>query len=90
MASRKSAEPAPNKKQLVVYFDDGRVERVNPNRPRLQIAFEAEHDRAMDENYRDVCWICWHALGRQGSFDEWVDTVDEIQPIEVGRGKAPR
>lgn len=76
-------------KRLVIVYDDGRVERINPNRPKLLIAFEMEHGVQQPQTHAQIAWLAWHALGRPAdSIDAWLDTVEEIDADEVEMGKA--
>lgn len=89
--SELASKPASKRAILVAYFEDGRVQRLNPNRPRLLITFEMEHDgRSEPEGYEDLCWLLWHSMGRPGELDEFIDSIEEIDNEEEERGKAPR
>lgn len=87
------AESAPvlpeTKRSLIrVWFADGTFKIINPNRPRLLLVFELEFSRPAPDSARENLWIVWHALGRPGDFEDWIDTVDEFEWIQVERGKA--
>lgn len=86
MAPRKSE--APVRKVLVVTYDDGRTERVHPNRPALIVAMSREFGVNEPTNPEHVYWLCWHGLGRpSGDLDTWLDQVEDISPDDAP-GKA--
>ncbi len=84
-----AALPATKRRVVRVWFDDENSVTVNPNRPNLLLNFEAEHGKETPETVRENLWLLWHALGRPGeSLEAWIDTVDEVEWLEVERGKA--
>jgi hypothetical protein len=64
---------------MVVRFDDGQIERINPNRPKLLLLLEREFKVQQPETHEQVSWIAWQGLGRPGdSLEAWLDGVDDI------------
>lgn len=84
-----SALPVTRRKVVRVWYEDDSFVVVNPNRPRLLFNFEAEHHKEAPETVAENMWLIWHALARpEGSLEAWVETVAEIEWLEVERGKA--
>ncbi len=75
------------KRRVIVEFTDGRVEQFPPNNPRLLMAFEAEHGHTNPKGIQEVCWLAWHKLGRPGDLEGFIDSVEEIDLVEVEAGK---
>lgn len=92
MATRKPSTPAPSTARRVrVWFDDGTSSPVvNPNKPALLTAFEAEFGHETPDGARETMWHLWHALGRPGDFDLWFESVEDVEWIEMELGKAFR
>ena len=83
------AEPVTKRRVVRVWYEDDTSVIVNPNRPKLLFNFEAEHHKEAPETVAENMWLIWHALGRPAAgFDEWVETVAEVEWLEVERGKA--
>jgi hypothetical protein len=82
------AAPKKTRKLIRVEFDDASVATFNPNRPNLLIAFELEHGEQQPKTHTQLAWLAWHALGRDGKFETWLDTVASIDTTEVEMGKA--
>lgn len=61
---------------------------VNPNRPALQMMAEVEFGHGAPFDTREAMWLTWHALGRPGDFDTWVETVEDLETTEKVLGKA--
>ena len=88
-APTQTAAPATKRRVVRIWYDDDTSVTVNPNRPRLLTNFEAEHGKEAPETVAENMWLLWYALGRpDGSLDEWIDRVEEIEWLEVERGKA--
>lgn len=58
-----------------VTFTDGHVEEVRLN-PRVLVEIERKYGAVPP--IEGTLYGAWYRLGRHGSFDEWLDTVEEI------------
>ncbi len=72
---------------LAVAYADGRKQDVVAG-PGVQVAFEREHNVgiaaiATEQKVSHVYWLAWKATKASLPFDEWLDTVDDIE-LEVG------
>ena len=73
---------------LKVEMDDGQVLEA-PVRPRTQVAFERHFTKLegkpvrLDEgvSMEHLYWLAWHSLKIGESFEQWLETVDEVKPI---------
>ena len=76
----------------VKYLDGLREgERITAH-PRSIVAFERTHKVKVtggELGMTELMWIAWHAGGSQGSFDAWIEGVDEIDPVDDDEGGAP-
>ena len=82
------ALPVTKRSLIRVWFEDGSFKIINPSRPKLLLAFELEHNKPAPEGARENLWLVWHALGRPETLDDWIDTVDEFEWVDVERGKS--
>ena len=88
-ATETAAVPVTKRRVVRVWYEDETFDVVNPNRPKLLLVFELEHHKDTPETVRENMWLIWHALGRPGaSLDDWIETVAEVEWLEVERGKA--
>jgi predicted 2-oxoglutarate/Fe(II)-dependent dioxygenase YbiX len=76
---------------LRVTFNDKTEQQVTATARDL-VAFEDKFTKSvtsLESNFRvtDILWIAWHWLKRtdatQLDFDEWCDTVDEIEASDT-------
>lgn len=67
--------------KVVVRFDDGTVKEFNPNRPRFLLDMEKRFGVQTPERHEHVVWLAHHALGKGVPFDDWVDTIEEMDSI---------
>lgn len=75
----------------VTYLDGREGERITAH-PRSIVAFERTHKTKItggELGMTELMWIAWHAGGSQGSFDAWIEGVDEIDPVSDDEGGAP-
>lgn len=73
-----------------INYMDGQGERVTAH-PRSIVAFERTHKAKITGDslgMTELMWIAWHASGANGTFDEWLDRVDELEPVD-DEGGAP-
>lgn len=78
-------------RRVRLWFTDGSFVEVNPNRPAALVVFELEHDKAEPETVAETMWLLWHCLGRPGTVDEFIASVDDYEPFDEERsGKARR
>ena len=84
-----TAVPETKRRVVRVWYEDNTFDVVNPNRPKLLLVFEVEHGKETPETVRENMWLIWHALGRPAaSLDDWIETVAEVEWLDVERGKA--
>lgn len=81
------------KLSIEVTYDDGRTEAVDV-RPATQVAFEREHKTSLgrlatEQLMSDLYWLAWHASRTASSFDEWLESVDGVAPVEDAAGVDP-
>ena len=71
------------KLKLDITDADGIVDRVTV-RPRTQVAYERHFKTRLDDTLGNegLYWMAWHALGTNKKFDEWLDAVDSVDPVE--------
>lgn len=67
------------KAKIVVEYDDGSVETFNPNRPRLLLDMEQKFGVQSPETHEHMTWLAHRALARDKKFDEWLDTVADLE-----------
>lgn len=72
--------------KLGISYADGRKVDVKAG-PATQVAFERENNCAIatiatDQRMTYIYWLAWHAAKTGIGFDDWLDTVDEID-VEV-------
>ena len=85
----RTPEPEGYASRIRLFFEDGTFSKwINPNRPTLLAALEAEYGVGRPESTVQVMWYAWNALGRPGVFDEWWPTVEDIQERNFELGKA--
>lgn len=79
------------RQRIVVYYDDGTKAEFNPNRPRLLLDMEKKFGVQTPDTHAQVFWLAHHALGGDTPFEEWVDTVDDLEDIDDAEtaGKDP-
>ena len=64
-------------------------------KPASQITLERTHKAGFMEDHplEATYWMAWHTLKVSEPFDEWVETLDELELDEdgdaVGEGEAP-
>lgn len=75
------------KLKLRIEDEHGTVQVVTV-KPRTQVAFERhwstpENPVRLDENLsmEQLYWLGWHALKRGESYDQWLETIDEVMPV---------
>lgn len=71
------------KLELAVAFADGTEEVVHV-RPVSQVAFERQYKRSITaaDGMEHVCWLAWHSLGRDGSFEHFLDRIDGCELVD--------
>ena len=63
----------------VKYLDGREGERITAH-PRSIVAFERTHKTKItggELGMTELMWIAWHAGGSQGSFDSWIEGIDD-------------
>lgn len=65
-----------------ITFENGDVEDVKIKPGDLVMA--ERHFKGQLPNVEGTLYAAWHRLGRPGTFDKWLDTVDEIDRSEGG------
>jgi hypothetical protein len=65
---------------VTLTFDDGRVEEVKMN-PRVLVEIERHYD-GKPPRIEGTLYGAWHKLGRQGDFNAWLDTLEDIDERE--------
>lgn len=62
------------------------------------VAFEETFDRSVvnlqtDLRLRDVCWLAWHSVTRQGKtaadFHAWLETIDGVEVTDEEAAPVP-
>lgn len=64
--------------KIVVRYEDGSEATFNPNKPKLLLALERKFDVQVPEKHEHLFWLSHLAVGGDKPFDEWVDTVEEV------------
>lgn len=74
MASRTTPE-------FVIHYLDGRSETVQML-PRHQVAYEAREKKSLGagDGVTDLYKMAWYATGQVGTFDEFLDTLQGVDP----------
>lgn len=64
--------------QFKITTDDGltAIYKVKPKH-----VLKAERQGKSEATAEATYWLAWSASGSEEPFDEWIDTVDEIEPI---------
>ena len=68
--------------KVTVTFDDGKTATFNPRRPRLLLDLEKKFKVQAPETHAQMMWMAHHALAPDQEFDDWVDTIDDIEVPE--------
>lgn len=78
--------------RMRVWYQDGSVTKwINPNRPVLLLVFEQEFGHDSPQSSQEGYWLVWHALGRPSAgFEEWIETVEDVERQDMELGKAYR
>lgn len=81
--------------KIIVRYEDGSEAEFNPNKPRLLLALEKRFNVQAPERHEHLFWLAHLALAKDEDFDEWVDSIDEVDAEgddekDDGEGKADR
>ena len=91
MAGQRARKDVPQQRaKVVVVYDDETVEEFNPNRPRYLLDMEKEWGVQSPETHEQVFWLAHHVLAKDVDFDKWVDTVADVDTVDLAaqRGDA--
>jgi len=68
-----------------ITYNDGKKEHVTAH-PRSFVTFEKVHRKSLSDSpsMSAMTWLAWHAAGAHGTFDEWIETVDDIDGDKEG------
>lgn len=75
----------------VVIYEDGSKAEVRLTKPALILALEREWGVSSPSGahqFEQILWMAWHALKRPTEFEDWIDTVDDVEWVD--REKAPK
>jgi hypothetical protein len=86
MSADETGTPHQPRAEVVVYYDDQREERFNPNRPRHLLDMEKRFGVQQPETHEQVFWLAHHVVAPDVPFDQWVDTVADVDTIERDGG----
>ena len=67
--------------KIVVRYEDGTEKSFNPNKPRLLLDLEKKYGVQAPEKHEHLFWLAHRAVGGDTPFDEWVDSVEEVDAI---------
>lgn len=90
-----AVDPAPHPAtapRMRAWYEDGTATKwINPNRPALLLVFEQEFGHDSPRTSQEAYWLVWHALGRPSAgFEEWIETVEDVERQDMELGKAFR
>lgn len=62
-----------------ITYNDGTKAEVTAH-PRSFVVFEKMHRKSLSDSpsMSAMTWLAWHASGMPGTFDEWIETVDDV------------
>lgn len=82
---------------LRVTYNDGAAVDTDATTADL-VAFEDQFDRSVirletDLRLRDLCWLAWRSLSRQGKtaaeFAPWLETIDGVELVDSEAAPVP-
>lgn len=76
--------------KVVVTYDDDRVVEFNPNRPRWLLDMEQRWGVQSPETHEQVFWLAHHVCGDGMEFDDWVDSVADVDTVDLARERAQK